>query len=164
LPKAEVEAVEAVVFVGLQGTGKPSFSKERFFDTHLRLSLDMLRTRHRERLLLRTCVESRKPFVVDDTNPTRAERRVYIRAAKEAGFRVIGYYFQSRVDDCQRRNERRPAAEQVRPGENPVTGEQVVARRGRIRHELELPVKEAYSAFLLGLMTRDQTAPLRADR
>ena len=35
-----------------------------------------------------------------------------------------------------------------RPGENPVTGERVVARRRRIRHELELPVKEDYSAFL----------------
>src|SRR5436309_2952905 len=52
-------------------------------------------------------------FVVDNTNPTRAERQVYIRAAKGAGFRVVGYYFRSRVEDCMRRNKQRPDARQV---------------------------------------------------
>ena len=42
-----------------------------------------------------------------------------------------------------------------RPGENPVTGERVVARRRRICHDLELPVKDAYSAFLRGLIERE---------
>jgi tRNA(His) 5'-end guanylyltransferase len=42
-----------------------------------------------------------------------------------------------------------------RPGENPVTGEQVVARRRRVRHDLDLPVRDDYSAFLRGLMTRN---------
>jgi predicted kinase len=105
--------VEAVIFVGLQGAGKSTFFRERFFDTHLRLSLDMLRTRPRERRLLQACVEARQRFVVDNTNPTRAERQVYIRPAREAGFRVIGYYFRSRVEDCMRRNEQRPAARRV---------------------------------------------------
>ena len=99
--------------MGLQGAGKSSFYRERFFDTHLRLSLDMLRTRHRERRLMQVCVEARQRFVVDNTNPTRAERQVYIRAARDAGFRVIGYYFRSRVEDCLRRNEGRPAGRRV---------------------------------------------------
>jgi predicted kinase len=107
------EALEAVIFVGLQGAGKSSFYRERLFNTHLRLSLDMLRTRGRERLLFRACVEARQQFVIDNTNRARADRQVYIRPAREAEFRVVGYYFQSRIEDCKRRNEQRPAAQQV---------------------------------------------------
>jgi predicted kinase len=105
--------VEAVVFVGLQGAGKSTFYKGRYFATHVRVNLDMLKTRHRERRLMEVCIETRQPFVVDNTNPTRAERAVYVQAAKAAGFRVVGCYFQSRVEDCQRRNIAREAARQV---------------------------------------------------
>src|SRR5438105_14882155 len=105
--------MEAVIFIGLQGAGKSTFYKERFFDTHLRVNLDMLKTRHRENCFLTTCVETGQRFVVDNTNSTRAERQVYIRAAKDAGFRVVGYYFRSRVEDCMRRNEGRPDGQRV---------------------------------------------------
>lgn len=105
--------MEAVIFMGLQGAGKSTFYKERYFATHVRINLDMLKTRNRESRLLKTCLEIGQPFVVDNTNPTRAERIVYIAAAREAGFRVVGYYFQSRLEDCKRRNEQRPVEQQV---------------------------------------------------
>jgi tRNA(His) 5'-end guanylyltransferase len=49
--------------------------------------------------------------------------------------------------------------EYERAAENPVTGERVVARRRRIRHDLELPMKDDYSAFLRNLITRQEEAP-----
>ncbi len=38
--------MEAVVFCGIQGSGKTSFYRERLLATHVRISLDLLRTRH----------------------------------------------------------------------------------------------------------------------
>ena len=39
--------MEAVVFTGIQASGKSTFYRERFFHTHLRISLDLLKTRGR---------------------------------------------------------------------------------------------------------------------
>ena len=103
--------MEAVVFVGLQASGKSSFYKERFFSTHVRISLDLLRTRNRERRLLTMCLETQQPFVIDNTNPTRAERAKYIDAAKSANYSVVGYYFRSKAEECLARNQQR--ADQV---------------------------------------------------
>lgn len=101
--------MEAVVLIGLQASGKSSFCSERLFDSHVRINLDMLRTRNRERLLIAACHEAKQPYVIDNTNPTREDRVGYIQAAKSAGFRVVGYYFASKVEDCMTRNGQRPA-------------------------------------------------------
>jgi predicted kinase len=72
----------------------------------------MLRTRHRERLLLEACLAGKQPYVVDNTNVARAERAIYIEQAKSRGFRVVGYYLASRLAECMVRNaERGPARE-----------------------------------------------------
>jgi predicted kinase len=105
--------MEAVIFIGIQATGKSTFYKERFFDTHVRINLDMLRTRHREQLLLQACLAAKQPFVVDNTNPTAEDRARYIRPAKAAGFRVIGYYFPSDLEGALARNVARPARARV---------------------------------------------------
>lgn len=96
--------MEAIIFTGLQASGKSSFYKERFFATHVRISLDLVRTRYRERRLLEVCLETQQPFVIDNTNPTREERAVYIAAAKKARYSIIGYYFCSSVKECYERN------------------------------------------------------------
>jgi predicted kinase len=99
--------MEVAVFIGIQATGKSAFYKQRFADTHIRLNLDMLKTRRRERILLAACLEAKQPFVVDNTNVTRESRAGYISQAKAAGFSVIGYYFKSALQSAIERNDRR---------------------------------------------------------
>jgi predicted kinase len=107
--------MQCVLFIGLQASGKSTFFHEHFRRTHLRLNLDMLKTRHREKLLVRACLEAKQPFVIDNTNPTLADRQRYFPQALEAGFEVIGYYFQGKLQDCLERNKQRPADEFVPP-------------------------------------------------
>lgn len=92
---------------GIQATGKSTFYKQYFADTHLRINLDMLKTRHRENLIFQACLEAKQPFVIDNTNPTAENRQKYIALAKPAGFKIIGYYFQSKLKDALRRNQTR---------------------------------------------------------
>ena len=104
---------EGVVFVGIQASGKSTFYREKFFDTHMRINLDMLRTRHREARFFATCLETRQAFVVDNTNPTRADRSRYLETARAEGYRIVGYYFSSRIDDSLGRNRLRPDERRV---------------------------------------------------
>jgi predicted kinase len=83
--------MEAVILCGVQGSGKTTLFRDRFRATHAHVSLDVVRTRAREGELLRGCLAERRSFVVDNTNPTPADRRRYVEAARAAGFTVIGY-------------------------------------------------------------------------
>jgi predicted kinase len=105
--------MEAVIFIGIQGAGKSTFYKERFFDTHMRLNLDMLKTRHREQLLLKAFIEAKQSFVVDNTNVTREQRARYITAAKPARFKIIGYYFETVIEDAMKRNSVRSGKKRI---------------------------------------------------
>jgi predicted kinase len=100
--------MEAVILVGIQAAGKSTFYRERFFDTHVRISLDMVRTRRRERLLMEACIEAGQRFVIDNTNPTVAERARYLAPARAAGFRTIGYFFEPDPKGSVARNAARP--------------------------------------------------------
>lgn len=105
--------MEAVIFIGIQASGKSTFYREYFLNSHIRLNLDMLKTRHREKILVQACLEAKQPFVVDNTNPTLEDRQRYILPAKNNKFRVIGYYFPPDLENCQQRNLQRPAKQIV---------------------------------------------------
>lgn len=107
--------MEAVILIGAQGSGKSTFAKERFFDTHVRINLDMLRTRRRESLLLEACLAAGQSFVIDKTNATAQVRGRYVEAARARGFRVVGYYFVATLQECLQRNTQRPGKGSIPP-------------------------------------------------
>lgn len=99
--------MECVIFCGIQASGKTTFYEERFARTHVRVSLDELRTRARERALIRACHASGRPYVVDNTNVTREQRAAYVGPAREAGYRVACYFFATDPKAAFARNRRR---------------------------------------------------------
>lgn len=109
--------MEAVILIGVQGSGKTTFYRENFFHTHVRLSLDLLHTRHRQSVLLDACLATQQRFVIDNTNSLRSEREVYIAAAKAAQFQVVAYYFETSLEAALKRNSQR-------------TGKQLIPEKG----------------------------------
>ena len=105
--------MQAVILCGVQGAGKSTFCRDRFGDTHVRINLDMLRTRSRERILVEACIAARQRFVVDNTNLTADDRRRYLEPAAAAGFEVVGYVFHSSLEEALAVNQRRPERERV---------------------------------------------------
>ena len=103
--------MEGIIFIGLQGSGKSSFYLEKFYKSHLRLNLDMLRTRNRESILFNACLESKQPVVIDNTNPEITDRERYIPLLKKHRFAIVGYYFESKLADCLIRNGLREGKE-----------------------------------------------------
>lgn len=109
--------MEAVIFCGIQGAGKSTFYKEHFFKTHVRISLNLLKTRQCENMLLHTCFVMQQPFVIDNTNATKMERHKYIEKAKTYKFILKGYYFNTNVADALARNKNKTGKENI-----PVAG------------------------------------------
>jgi predicted kinase len=132
--------MEAVILCGVQGSGKTTLYRDRFLETHVRISMDLLRTRAREAALLRTCLETGQRFVVDNTNPTPAERRRYVEPARAARFRVIGYLVEVEEVEALARNAERSDRRRV-----PAAGLVGTARR-LIRPSLEEGFDELWHA------------------
>ena len=75
--------------------------------------MDLLRTRAREQAFLELCLRSQQRFVVDNTNPTAADRRRYVATARAAGFDVIGYLVEVDAAEALARNDARDAKRRV---------------------------------------------------
>ncbi|MCP4157596.1 MAG: AAA family ATPase [bacterium] len=105
--------MQALIFIGIQATGKSTFYKQHFFNTHVRISLDLLKTRNREKLFLETCLNTHQKLVIDNTNPQKTDRTKYIKKLKENKYEIIGYYFESKIKTALARNADRPTSEVI---------------------------------------------------
>jgi predicted kinase len=105
--------MNGIIFIGPQASGKSTFYLQNFFSTHIRINLDMLKTRHRERIIFEACLQGKQPCVIDNTNPTKEERQSYLSLFKQYDFNVTGYFFDSVFEDCITRNNLRTGKAKV---------------------------------------------------
>lgn len=108
---------ELIVLVGLQASGKSTFYRTHFASTHLLVSKDLLRNSHRPALrqvqLIEQALAAGRSVVVDNTNPTVADRADLIALGRHFDSRVDGYYFASEMLHCLTRNESRTGRARV---------------------------------------------------
>ena len=110
MPRPELEII---IFMGIQASGKSTFYTRAFFSTHMRISLDMLNTRPREKRLIEACLEVGQSLVIDNTSPFRTDREKFIAIAKNYKARVRGYYFQPNLENSIERNAKRDGLSKV---------------------------------------------------
>ena len=117
-----MEAVELVILVGIQASGKTTFYRRRLAGEYIHVSLDNWRgksnNRRREREAvfegLKTAAsdDDLRGVVVDNTNTTVETRRRYFEyavAVDDVQVRMTAYFFDAALDDCLARNAERPA-------------------------------------------------------
>ena len=110
-------AMEVVILIGLQASGKTSFCRDRFSGSHDVISKDRFRNarnpQKRQMRMLEEALQRERSVVIDNTNATREDRAAIIAAAKAAQASVVGYYFESRVEESVRRNRSRKGSARV---------------------------------------------------
>ncbi len=102
-----------VIMMGIQGSGKSTFYRKYLSDEYVRINLDTLKTRTQEWLAVEECLKKGENFAVDNTNPTKYDRSRYIIPAKLAGYKIIGYFMESKLKACIIRNNQRSGAEKI---------------------------------------------------
>ena len=50
--------MQLIIFTGVQASGKSTFYHQHFYHSHLRINLDMLKTRHRENIIFEAALAS----------------------------------------------------------------------------------------------------------
>jgi len=107
--------MEMILFVGLPGSGKSTYYKNHFFNSHLRISNDLLKTKNRTKKLLEFCRDTNMSFVVDNTNITKDIRQQLIETVKVWSQNVFikCIYFESDVQTCIERNRKRLGKDRI---------------------------------------------------
>jgi predicted kinase len=115
--RAKETFMDVLLFCGLQAAGKSTFYREQFLATHLLISKDLLRNTarpaRRQAELLHLALQACHSVVIDNTNPTPAERVPLIEIAHSYQTRAIGYYFVTSIQQAIQRNQQREGKARV---------------------------------------------------
>ncbi len=101
-----------ILFIGIQASGKSSFYR-KYLSDYEHISLDVLNTRNKERLAIEECIAKEKSFVIDNTNPTKEDRKRYFDKIAGKDYKVVGYFFRSVISESIERNEQRTGKQYV---------------------------------------------------
>jgi predicted kinase len=108
---------ELIVFVGLPASGKTTYFRRTFADTHQHVSKDMMprsaNKDKRQRELIVEALASGRSVVVDNTNPTVASRAPLLEMARHHGARTVAIEFEAEVRECVAMNRLREGMAKV---------------------------------------------------
>ena len=102
-----------VIMIGIQGSGKSTFYHSQLANDFVHINLDSLKTRYQEQLAIERCVQQGQNYAVDNTNPTKEDRKRYITVAKQAGYQIVGYFMESKLQSCIERNNLRTGTAKI---------------------------------------------------
>lgn len=109
--------MDMIVLIGLQASGKSSFYRQRFAGTHVLVSKDLMRAARdpgrRQTRLIAEALAAGRSLVVDNTNPSPAERVPLVALGHAHGAVVTGYYFEPDVSASLQRNRLRQGRARV---------------------------------------------------
>jgi len=108
--------MELIIFIGLQASGKSTFYRTHFADTHEYVSKDMLpNNKKNEQQMARIidALQAQRSIVVDNTNPTLEDRAALVGLGRAYGAAIVGYYFDAPAKQCVERNRQREGKARV---------------------------------------------------
>ena len=115
----EIGVMDIIILIGLQASGKSTFYRTQFANTHEHISKDLLnRSKNQNKNQqqaerIERAFQEQRSVVVDNTNVTKQDRLPLIDVGRRYNATIIGYYFQPHILSSRTRNKQREGKAQV---------------------------------------------------